>query len=580
MATAISSAPVEARASFILSGYPPLEEAYRFAELVMPLLPLAHEGVAAAYPGREHGASQRGAAKLGPESDDQGGPAVTGNGPMPRVANVGGGFAGAAVATHLARRTPTALAVDVIEPRAMLGGGVAYSSLDPAHRTNVAAVRMSLFTDDAGHFMRWLTETHALEDDPEAVLPDGRVYPRRLVFGRYVADQVDRAARSGRATVRHLRDRAVEIGPRRGGWAIGLASGRTIVADIVILAVSHSPPNVPDTLLRTLSEHRGFVPDPWSLDALKPIFPMDTILIMGTALSMADAVASLELQGHRGPIVAFSRRGLLSRAHAASSHGPFGAFAHEPMPTASATLRRVRRAVLEAERLGLPWQSVVDAMRRDGQAVWQKLASVERARLLRHLKPYWEVHRYRVAPQIGAGSSGGGRTAAWRSAAGSTGSSRGRPDPHRVEPAWPSRQRQRRVIESDAFVLTTGPDHAGALRSNPALRSLAEAGHVQPDEFGLGLFVDRQHRAVPRVGLVSGSLLIAGPLARGTFGELMGLPRVAHDAQDVADVALTQVHADVAARPYLAIGALPVDDYVYLNTRLYDGRPISSNAAG
>jgi alkanesulfonate monooxygenase len=28
--------------SFILSGYPHLEEAYRFAELVMPLLPLAH----------------------------------------------------------------------------------------------------------------------------------------------------------------------------------------------------------------------------------------------------------------------------------------------------------------------------------------------------------------------------------------------------------------------------------------------------------------------------------------------------------------------------------------------------------
>lgn len=33
--------------SFILSGYPHLEEAYRFAELVMPLLPLAHRDAAA-----------------------------------------------------------------------------------------------------------------------------------------------------------------------------------------------------------------------------------------------------------------------------------------------------------------------------------------------------------------------------------------------------------------------------------------------------------------------------------------------------------------------------------------------------
>ena len=31
--------------SFILSGYPHLEEAYRFAELVMPLLPLNHARV-------------------------------------------------------------------------------------------------------------------------------------------------------------------------------------------------------------------------------------------------------------------------------------------------------------------------------------------------------------------------------------------------------------------------------------------------------------------------------------------------------------------------------------------------------
>ena len=42
--------------TFILSGYPHLEEAYRFAELVFPLLPLAHASAACAVcastPGR------------------------------------------------------------------------------------------------------------------------------------------------------------------------------------------------------------------------------------------------------------------------------------------------------------------------------------------------------------------------------------------------------------------------------------------------------------------------------------------------------------------------------------------------
>ena len=479
---------------------------------------------------------------------------MTGKVSAPRIAIVGGGFTGAAVATHLALRTPAALAVDVIEPRAMLGGGVAYSSLDPAHRTNVAAARMSLFPDDESHFTRWLTDTRALEDDPDAVLADGRIYPRRRIFGNYVADQLDRAARTGRAMVRHLRDRAIEIGTSQDGWTIGLASGRTIGADLVVLAVSHPPPQAPENVYCAIAEHRAFVPNPWALGALKPIMPMDTVLIMGTALSMADVVASLEQQGHRGRIIAFSRRGLLSRAHAASSHESFGSFAHEPMPTASAMLRCVRRSILEAERNGMPWQSVIDAMRRDGQAVWQKLASAERARLLRHLRPYWEVHRYRVAPQIGAVLERRRANGSLEILAAGLGSVELAGGAIRSELRLRGRDAggARRWIESDAFVLTTGPAHARAVQSNPALQSLAEGGHVQPDGLGLGLLVDRQHRAVPSFAPDLRSLLVAGPLARGTFGELMGLPQVAQHAQDVASAALAQVRLGVTTRTYPA----------------------------
>lgn len=65
-----------------------------------------------------------------------------------RVTIVGGGFTGAAVATHLAVRTRSALAIEVFEPRSAIGGGVACSSRGPAHRTNAAAARMSLFSND------------------------------------------------------------------------------------------------------------------------------------------------------------------------------------------------------------------------------------------------------------------------------------------------------------------------------------------------------------------------------------------------------------------------------------------------
>jgi len=39
------------------------------------------------------------------------------------------------------------------------------------------------------------------------------------------------------------------------------------------------------------------------------------VLILGTGLTMVDYVLSLLLEGHKGPIIAISRRGLLPQAH-------------------------------------------------------------------------------------------------------------------------------------------------------------------------------------------------------------------------------------------------------------------------
>ena len=71
---------------------------------------------------------------------------------MPRkVMIVGGGASGVIFAVNLARASSDT-DITIIERRADLGRGLAYSTKDPTHLLNVRAANMSGFADDPEHF--------------------------------------------------------------------------------------------------------------------------------------------------------------------------------------------------------------------------------------------------------------------------------------------------------------------------------------------------------------------------------------------------------------------------------------------
>jgi uncharacterized NAD(P)/FAD-binding protein YdhS len=95
-------------------------------------------------------------------------------------------------------------------------------------------------------------------------------------------------------------------------------------------------------------------------------------------------------------------------------------------------------------------------------------------------------------------------------------------------------------------ILATGPAHGGVIAATPALADLAAQGLLQADPVGLGLFTSPLGLAVPVEGAPDGSLLVAGPLARGTVGELMGVPEVISWAEHIAREAARQIRKSVA----------------------------------
>ncbi|TGQ13559.1 FAD/NAD(P)-binding protein [Mesorhizobium sp. M00.F.Ca.ET.217.01.1.1] len=450
--------------------------------------------------------------------------------PRPRnhVVILGGGFTGAAVAWHLARQ-PARPSITVIEPRPFLGGGLAYSSEEPSHRVNVPASRMSLSPDEPEHFSRWLAHNGEAGRDQDAVWRNGDVFPRRRVFGRYVAEHLAPYLKTG--AIRHVRDRASEVKRNGDGWIVA-SSGQPMAADMVVLAMTHPPPDTP-AALKPIADAPGFIADVYSADALRSITPEASVLIVGSGLTSADTVAELDRRGHRGRILAVSRRGLRSRGHPLVRGEPFGDFTSTPAATALGLLENIRSTLAAADARGVNWQSVFDQLRLQGPVIWSALKEDQRTRLVRRLRAFWDVHRFRIAPQVEAVLDHRRTEGTFDNIAASLVGSNDDGDDLAVTLRRRG-QRQFETMHFDAVINTTGPAHGKTLRTNPALRALADAGLIRIDSHGLGIATGRDSRAVGPDGEPVPGLFIAGPLARGTFGELMGLPEVARHAQAVA----------------------------------------------
>lgn len=452
-----------------------------------------------------------------------------------RVAVAGGGFSGTAFAIHLVRLASTPVAVQLIEPRATPGLGLAYDSTDPAHRLNIpAAPQSSLYLDQPEHLHDWLEQSGALAADPHMAAPRGR-FPHRATFGAYVVAQLRQHAQRPHAEVRHIRARARNLARDGGGWRVTLEDGGVVTADAVVLATGHPPAAIPSPLAAALAGDSRLVPDPWVPGALDGIGSAEDVLIVGTGLTMADIVASLTGTGHYGRIVAVSRRGLRPLGNPARPPKPWAGFGGDLPRTALSLLRRVRAAARTAMAAGEPWQSISPVVHGSGQDVWAAMPLAEQRRFLRHLGTFYSAHRFRMGAQVqqvveDAWASGrleviaGHIRGAQADAAGVTVTL--------APPRAPAGMTLAR--RTDRVVIATGPAPGATIAANPLLAAACEAGLLRPDALGVGIDVDRNSQVLDAEGRPQPGLYVVGPPARGIFGELVGVPDIVRQAQTVA----------------------------------------------
>ena len=305
----------------------------------------------------------------------------------PTVAVVGSGFSGLMTTLGLLGR-PDGPRVRLIERRHAFARGAAYSTSFPDHLLNVRASNMSAFPDRPDHFVRWLQAQNDTGDEAATA------FARRSRYGAYLQAMLAGASETSEAGRLLLEaDAIVDLEPHDGRWRLTYDMGRRVEVDAVVLAVGNFPPHLPAGLGEAAARSAAFVADPWAAD-LAAAPEEGLAVLIGTGLTMVDLALRLSAERPRLKLLALSRRGLLPHRHLPTGPSPL---AWDPglAPTPRGLIRTMRDLADTAD-----WRSVVDGLRPHVQAVWRDWPDAERQRFLRHARPWWEVHRHRLAPAV------------------------------------------------------------------------------------------------------------------------------------------------------------------------------------
>jgi uncharacterized NAD(P)/FAD-binding protein YdhS len=308
-----------------------------------------------------------------------------------------------------------------------------------------------------------------------------------------------------------------------GGYVLHFAGGATQAAAQVVLAVG----NLPSADRAT----RVYRPNAWAAETLSDLSGALPVLIVGTGLTTIDLVVALHAAGFPGPVIALSRRGLLPREHAPSVAWPRPSFSPAERASLLTLLRRVRREVAVAASVGVDWRSVIDAMRPDTADLWRGLTERDRARFLRHLRPFWDVHRHRLAPPSAALLAKLRREGYLRVLRGRV---LGFTEADGVaEVRARTREGGEQTLRVQRIISATGVESASRC-GDRLVTSLLARGLARLDPNGLGLAVTEALQVVDADGRAAPDLWALGPIVRGVFWECTAVPDIRVQAQKLA----------------------------------------------
>ena len=445
---------------------------------------------------------------------------------------IGGGASGVLLAYQLLHRSTPDFRVTLIEKRPDIGRGLAYHTGNPEHVLNVRVANMSALPDEPDHFWRWLTSREGVPPP----CPDPYCFVPRRIYGDYIASLLTTSKGRSLHRLSIVQGTCVDVSEEMSDVVVRLDDGSCYVGDIAVLATGHD--------VRSCSP--GYV-DPWLPPSAAGVDSDATVLILGTGLTMVDYIQSLVHDGHRGPIIAMSRRGLLTKPHhrvepirIQETDVLFGA-------DIAQLLRWLRGRVNAHVAKGGNWRSVIDGLRPYIQRLWHELPPDSRRRFLEHARAWWDVHRHRMAPEVEARIT----HALYNDRLTLMAAKIAGIEPNEAGARVRYRRRGQSEIQSmqvGAIVDCTGIVKDPLASANPAVRSLLDRGLARVDPLHIGIEINPDCAIVNHDGVPSRRLFAVGPLTRAAFWEIIAIPDIRNQCAALAAKLARVSETSVAAR--------------------------------
>lgn len=448
------------------------------------------------------------------------------------VVIIGGGLSGTLLAVQLLRQ-PRGQRIVIIEPRPELGRGEAYSATELGHTLNGNAARMSVDPDNADDLTQWLTQfidNGGWPESAEQALPVAELFPPRGIFGLYAQQRLAEARALGLrfgSTAEHVRAEVVDVQTHNEQVRVTLDDAQVWSAPRAVLATGMFP--AARTAVKAPGGLNAAAVDPWDVQTMRTLDPQARVLIIGSGLTMVDAVVSLDRAGHRGPITVISRHGLWPHVRRQPPAWPDFLAAASDLSSPRQLMAEVRNQCRQALQQGIDWQAPLDTVRVHIARLWSQASERQKRQFVRHVRPWWESHHHRSPPPSDAllqKAIAEGRltlqAACYLSAEGTTLTIRRRGESVPVQ------------LHGDVLINSSGIEYDWRRVDKPLPRQLLARGLVKPGPLALGLLADDEGALLDSAGIASRRLFAMGPPLRGMWWESTAVTDVAAQAKRLA----------------------------------------------